>query len=107
MEKDVPILLADDSMAMRQTIKSVLVGLGYSNIQAASNGVEALNKIRASVRVEQPFKMIFLDWNMPEMDGFHVLQVCRGDLGLHDTAIIMLTAFSDKKSIVKAMNAGA
>lgn len=107
MEKDAPILLVDDSMAMRQTIKSVLISLGFSNMQAATNGVEALAKIRASVKASAPFKIIFLDWNMPEMDGFHVLQVCRGDLGLRETAIIMLTAVSDQKSIVKAMNAGA
>ncbi len=107
MEKDTPILLVDDSIAMRQTLKSVLLGLGFGNLQTASNGIEALTKIRASVDSEAAFKLIFLDWNMPEMDGFRMLQVCRTELKLQDTAIIMLTAVSDQASIIKALNAGA
>jgi CheY-like chemotaxis protein len=107
MEKNAPILLVDDSMAMRQTINKVLADLDYTNIHTANNGIEALVKIKDSVKAGAPFKMIFLDWNMPAMDGYSLLQLCRGELGLHDTAIIMLTAVSDQKSIVKAMNAGA
>jgi CheY-like chemotaxis protein len=107
MEKDAPILLVDDSMAMRQTIKKVLTDLEYTNIHLANNGVEALGKIKDSLASGAPYRMIFLDWNMPAMDGYSLLQLCRGELGLTNAAIIMLTAVSDQKSIVKAMNAGA
>ena len=107
MEKDAPILLVDDSMAMRQTIKSSLASLGYTNISVASNGIDALSKIRDSIETSALFQMIFLDWNMPEMDGITFLKICRGELGLKNLAIIMLTAVSDQKSIVMALDAGA
>ena len=109
MNKDAPILLVDDSMAMRQTVKSVIFSLGYKNIHMASNGIEALAKIQASINAGAPYQLIFLDWNMPEMDGYNLLKLCRGDLRLKntDTAIVMLTAVSDQKSIIQALEAGA
>jgi two-component system chemotaxis response regulator CheY len=107
MQKDSPILLVDDSMAMRQTVKNVLSSTGYTNVQVASNGKEALAKIRGAMDNGQMFKVIFLDWNMPEMDGLEFLKVCRTDLGLKEVAIIMLTAVSDQKSVVLALGSGA
>jgi len=107
MQKDSPILLVDDSMAMRQTVKNALISLGHLNVQVASNGKEALAKIRSAIEAQQMYEIIFLDWNMPEMDGLAFLKVCRGDLGLKDVAIIMLTAVSDQKSVVTALSSGA
>lgn len=107
MDKDFGILLADDSMVMRQTVKSVLASEGYFNVQVASTGVDALAKIRESIANKAPFKLIFMDWNMPGMDGLSLLKLCRGDLGLKDTAIIMLTAVSDQQSVISVMKAGA
>jgi len=107
MQKESPILLVDDSMAMRQTVKNVLGGVGYNNVHVASNGKEALDKIRDATKTGTMYKVIFLDWNMPEMDGLAFLRVCRGDLDLKDVAIIMLTAVSDQKSVVTALGSGA
>ena len=105
--KDIPILLVDDSIAIRQIVKNVLISAGFTNIHAASNGKEALAKIQTASTEDQMFRIIFLDWNMPEMDGLAFLKVCRSDLGLKDIAIIMLTAVSDQKSVVSALSSGA
>lgn len=105
--KESPILLVDDSMAMRQTVKNVLASHGHMNIHAASNGKEALTKIRESTKSGAEYRVIFLDWNMPEMDGLEFLRICRNDMGLKNIAIIMLTAVSDQKSVVTALNNGA
>jgi two-component system chemotaxis response regulator CheY len=107
MQKESPILLVDDSMAMRHTVKNILTSAGYTNIQVASDGKEALAKIKEATDHNQMFKVIFLDWNMPEMDGLEFLKICRGELAIKDTAIIMLTAVSDQKSVVLALGSGA
>jgi two-component system chemotaxis response regulator CheY len=107
LQKDVPILLVDDSMAMRQTVKNVLMTEGFSNVHVASNGKEALAKVKRSIEENLLYKIIFLDWNMPEMDGLEFLKTCRTDMGLKDIAIIMLTAVSDQKSVVQALGIGA
>ena len=68
MQNDDPVLIVDDSAAIRQTVKSTLISMGYPNVHIASNGVEALEKCR-----EHSFKVLFLDWNMPEMSGIEFL----------------------------------
>ena len=49
---------------------------------------------------------MFLDWNMPEMDGYEVLTKCRSDVNFRDLPIIMVTAESELNSIVKAVSKG-
>ena len=107
LPKDSPILLVDDSLAIRQIVKNVLVSAGYTDIQSAADGKEALAKIKGGMNNDKMYKVIFLDWNMPEMDGLEFLKVCRGDLHLNDIAIVMLTAVSDQKSVVTALSNGA
>ena len=107
MQKEDLILLVDDSVSMRQTVKNILTADGYTNIHGASNGKEALAKIRHCLDQGEMFRLIFLDWNMPEMDGLDFLRVCRKDLGLKNVAIIMLTAVSDQKSVITALSSGA
>jgi CheY-like chemotaxis protein len=102
-----PILLVDDSPAIQQSVQKTLNGAGYANIHLASDGKEALDKIKAATAADQMYKIIFLDWKMPEMDGLEFLKICRGDLNLKDVAIIMLTSVTDQKSLILAMGSGA
>ncbi len=101
------ILLVDDSIAMRQTVCNALHAAGYTNVDIAGDGKEATTKIKDAITNQDMYKIIFLDWNMPEMDGLSFLKLCRGELGLKDVAIIMLTAVADQKSLVEALGAGA
>jgi two-component system, chemotaxis family, chemotaxis protein CheY len=107
LSHDAPILLVDDSMAIRQTVQKALNSAGYTNIDVASNGNEALDKIKDAITANQLYKIIFLDWKMPDMDGLAFLKICRSDLNLKDVAIIMLTAVTDQKSLILAMGSGA
>jgi CheY-like chemotaxis protein len=107
LSPDAPILLVDDDVVMLQTTQKILNGAGLKNIHLAGNGKEALDKIKVALEAKQMFKIIFLDWNMPEMDGLSFLKVCRGDLAIKDVAIIMITSFSDQKSLILALGSGA
>lgn len=105
--KESRILLVDDSLVMRMTVTSALSSAGYKDVQGASNGKEALERIKEALRDGTMYKVIFLDWNMPEMDGLAFLHACREELGLKDVAIIMLTAVTDQKSMMMALTHGA
>ncbi|MFA4993915.1 MAG: response regulator [Bdellovibrionales bacterium] len=107
LPSDTPILLVDDDVVMLQTTQKILNGAGYKNIQTANNGEEALTMIKAVLNTEKMYKIIFLDWDMPKMDGLAFLKICRGDLALKDIAIIMLTSFTDQKSLILALGSGA
>jgi two-component system chemotaxis response regulator CheY len=104
---DSPILLVDDDVVMQQTTQKALHTAGYTNIDLADNGKQALEKIKTVLEAKKMYKIIFLDWNMPEMDGLAFLKICRGELALKDVAIIMVTSFTDQKSLILALGSGA
>lgn len=104
---DAPILLVDDDVAMLQSTQKSLNDAGYTNIHVAVDGKEGLEKIHAALKADSMYKIILLDWNMPEMDGLAFLKICRGDLALKDVAIIMVTSFTDQKSLILALGSGA
>ena len=65
------ILVVDDSKAMRLIVRKALRQAGYGSyhVDEAANGKEAL----AAIRTGKP-AVILSDWNMPEMNGFELLQ---------------------------------
>lgn len=69
-----PILVADDSESIRKLVQAMLEGEGYE-IREAVDGEEALDALRAS---EEP-RVVLLDYRMPRMDGFQVLQAAAAD----------------------------
>ncbi len=62
--KNIKILIVDDEPNFREIIRFNLINIGFSNLEEASNGVEALQKI-------QEFKpdLVILDIIMPKKDG--------------------------------------
>jgi two-component system chemotaxis response regulator CheY len=63
------VLVVDDSETMRQLLRSMLEPQGYSVLEAA-DGVLGLEALRAS---DVPM-VVLLDYRMPNMDGWQVLQ---------------------------------
>ncbi len=65
------ILVVDDSKAMRLIVRRTLrqAGFGEYEVEEASNGVEALQRIGQS-----PLALVISDWNMPEMSGIELLK---------------------------------
>ena len=96
------ILVADDVPDNVALLSRYLQSEGYSFI-AASDGLEALEKIRS----EMP-DLILLDVNMPKMDGFEVLQQIRTDPAIEHIPVIILTAARIGHTDVQAgLNLGA
>jgi two-component system chemotaxis response regulator CheY len=96
------ILTVDDMATMRKIIKSLLNQLGYTNIDEAENGKEALVKLK-----QNKYDLVLLDWNMPEMDGITLLQEIRKDPQLKDIPVIMVTAEAKKENVLLAIQSGA
>ena len=100
-------LIVDDHLMVRELVTKTLAGQNAKLIDVASNGQEALLKVKDALNASNPYNIVFLDWNMPRMNGFEMLAECRSDARLNDMAIIMLTAESDESNIIKALSAGA
>jgi CheY-like chemotaxis protein len=96
------ILIADDMPDNVTLLARYMQSEGYNYITAA-NGVEALEKIRA----EMP-DLILLDVNMPQKDGFAVLEELRSDPEIQYIPVIILTAARTNTGDVQSgLNLGA
>ena len=93
------VMVIDDSKTMRNIEKSILNQLGYTEIEEACNGQDALTKVAAF----NP-DLLLLDWNMPNMDGLTFVKTYR-EQG-NKTPIIMVTTENEKTRIVEAIKAG-
>jgi two-component system chemotaxis response regulator CheY len=100
--KETRFLVVDDMSTMRKIIKTILAQLGYTNVDEAENGKEALAKLRVG-----NYQFVLLDWNMPEMDGLETLKAIRADEKLKDIPVIMVTAEARKENVLTAIQAGA
>lgn len=95
------ILVVDDEPNNRVLLQVMLSPDGYEVLTAAS-GTEALGMI-----ADHPPDLIILDVMMPGMDGYQVASRIKSDAATMQIPIIMLTALSDRNSMMHGLNAGA
>jgi two-component system chemotaxis response regulator CheY len=93
------IFIIDDSKTMRNIQKSALTTLGYTEVEEAGDGQDALSRVDAF----NP-DLILLDWNMPVMDGITFLKQYRAKG--RTVPIIMVTTEAEKTRVVEAIKAG-
>lgn len=101
------IMVIDDFAIIRSNLKKILSDLGAKQITEACDGVEAFEKINLPENKANPFELIFLDWNMPRMNGYDFLKELKGNDLFKSIPIIMTTAERERKSIIAALSAGA
>ncbi len=95
------ILIVDDSVSIRRSIRQMLSQKDYVILEA-SNGREALEKIE-----EESPDLLLLDLEMPGMNGYDVLNVLRTRSLLPDLKIAVLTSRSSEKHRQRAHELGA
>jgi two-component system chemotaxis response regulator CheY len=94
------LLIVDDAMFMRNTLKMMLVKEGYEVIGEAGNGLEAITQYQAL----KP-DVVTMDIHMPEMGGIDALAEI---MKIDPTAtVVMITAAGDQKHVMDAMQLGA
>jgi AmiR/NasT family two-component response regulator len=95
----VRIVVAEDEAIIRLDLTETLIEEGYDVVGAAANGAEALDLI-----AETKPDVAILDIKMPEMDG---IEVARRLADQGDVAVVVLTAFSQRRLVEEARDAGA
>lgn len=100
-------LVVDDNMIMRNLITQSLRQMGILNIENASSGMEAIDKIAEAELKQEEYNIVFLDWHMPGMEGIEVLKGCRSQPALDSMAIIMVTAEQEENKVIEAIENGA
>ncbi|MFL1462821.1 chemotaxis response regulator CheY [Roseococcus sp. DSY-14] len=101
MDKSINVLIVDDYKTMLRIIRNLLKQLEFDNVEEATDGSEALAKLRAG-----NFGLVISDWNMEPMTGLDLLKEVRADARLKHTPFIMVTAESKTENVVAAKQAG-
>jgi len=95
------VLVVDDYSTMRRIIRNQLTQIGYSEIDEAADGNEALAKLRTA-----HYGLVISDWNMEPMTGYDLLKQVRADDKLNKTPFIIVTTESKAENVVAAKHAG-
>jgi two-component system, chemotaxis family, chemotaxis protein CheY len=95
------VMIADDSMLVRQQVKRALVGAGFAVIEAV-DGADALQKV-----AESDLALVVCDVNMPRMSGIEFLERLRDSEIGKDLPVVMLTTEGQPELIQRAQSLGA
>src|SRR6266576_2563421 len=95
------LLVADDNKVNRLLLTRSLELQGHT-VASAENGRVALDMLR-----REAFDLVLLDMEMPEMDGFQVLEQLVNDLQLRDLPVIVTSSLEGITNVVRCIELGA
>jgi two-component system chemotaxis response regulator CheY len=101
VDMSMPILIVDDYKTMLRIIRNLLKQLGFTNVDEATDGSAALQKLR-----DKEYSLVISDWNMEPMSGMQLLTEVRADTKLKELPFIMITAESKTENVIAAKQAG-
>jgi two-component system, chemotaxis family, chemotaxis protein CheY len=97
------VLLVDDNPYIRTIVHALLIQIGVRHVTEAVDGISALEKIR-----EKAPDVIFLDWEMPLLNGVELVRIVRspGVFPTPDIPIVMLTGHNERWRILESIKIG-
>ncbi|WP_374308423.1 response regulator [Dongia sp.] len=101
VDLNMQVLIVDDYKTMLRIIRNLLKQLGFNNVDEATDGSMALQKLR-----DKDYGMVISDWNMEPMTGIQLLREVRADSRLKNLPFIMITAESKTENVIAAKEAG-
>ncbi|MBI2254233.1 MAG: response regulator [Proteobacteria bacterium] len=101
VDLNMQVLIVDDYKTMLRIIRNLLKQLGFNNVDEATDGSMALQKLR-----DKDYGMVISDWNMEPMTGIQLLREVRADARLKNLPFIMITAESKTENVIAAKEAG-
>jgi CheY-like chemotaxis protein len=100
-----PVLVVDDNSTNRRILEGLLERWGMKPVLAAG-GEEALARLQESAQSGPPFGLLLTDANMPEMDGFTLVEHIRQRADLCQIAIMMLTSTEQRGDAARCRQLG-
>jgi adenylate cyclase len=95
------LLIVDDNKVNRLLLARGLENQGHT-VDFAVNGKQALDVVRS-----QPFDLILLDIQMPELDGYQVLEELIADPDLRNIPVVMTSSTDELASVARCIEMGA
>jgi two-component system, sensor histidine kinase and response regulator len=89
---DLAVLIVDDNLTNRRVLEGMLLRWGGMRATAVGSGRAALQALQEAKSKGQPFSLILLDGQMPEMDGFALAEIIHKDTSLAGIMVMILTS---------------
>ena len=102
VDLNMPVLIVDDYQTMLRTMGRLLRTLGFEDIEQASDGHRALEKLR-----ERPYGLVISGWNMVPMSGLDLVRHMRGNAHLAQVRFVVVSSDDTAETMAAAKQAGA
>ncbi len=99
------VLVADDNASARDILKGMANDFGIE-CTVVNDGDTALTSIVDAEKSEHPYEMIFMDWQMPNLDGISCIKKLQHELGVEAPSVIMVTAYGKDEAMGSARDQG-
>lgn len=97
-------LIVDDDIQTCENTAELLGGMGL-RAEYVTGGVEAVSRVIEAKNAQDPFEIIIIDWQMPEMDGVEATRRIREEIG-QDIPVVILTSYDWSEIETEARNLG-
>ena len=98
---NMPVLIVDGYQTMLMTLGKQMKQLGFDNIDQASNGHQALEKLYS-----RPYSLVISDWGLQPMSGLDLVRRMRADTQLDQVPVVMISAEDSDDKLAAAKEAG-
>lgn len=101
LKDQIKVMVVDDMSVSRGLLEQGLEAIGVKNVDYATDGEAALAQIASN-----PVHLIISDYNMPKMDGLHLLKAIRTQKATQKVGFILVTGSEDKNVIMHGQKLG-
>ena len=101
LRDQIRVMVVDDMSTSRGLLIQALDAFGVTNVSSTVDGQEALQSIAKS-----PVHLVISDYNMPGMDGLHLLHALRVEPRAKGIGFILITGRADREIIDKGKQLG-
>lgn len=99
------VLVAEDNKVNQVVMIRMLKLEGIENVSIANDGLEAVELVKKSIKEDKPFDIIFMDIQMPNLDGRQAAKIVKTELN-YDGPVVAVSAFADASNIDDSLAAG-
>ena len=103
--RSVRVLVVDDNLTNQRIFKDMLTHWGMVPVITGGGG-EALMQLRAARQRGEPFRLVLMDYHMPDMDGLQVVSEMRAQPEFALLPVIMLSSFSEGRETARSADVG-
>lgn len=103
--EDMHVLVVDDNATNRSVLTKLVSGFGC-RVEAAGSGQAGIDLLREALAENDPFRVLLLDMQMPDMDGQHTASRIKADPELHELKILILTSIGQRGDAARFADLG-